>query len=41
MKTVLVTRLAARWWPELIEARRAQADCTYDDVPALVDALGL
>jgi putative hydrolase of the HAD superfamily len=41
MKTVLVTRLLARWWPDSIEARRGQADWEFDDVPAFVEALNL
>jgi hypothetical protein len=41
MKTVLVTRLAARWYPQAIAARRPHADWEFDDVPAFVDALGL
>ena len=41
MKTVLVTRLAARWWPETIAARRAHVDWEFEDVPAFVAALGL
>ena len=41
MKTVLVTRLASRWWPETIAARRAHVDWEFEDVPAFVEALGL
>jgi putative hydrolase of the HAD superfamily len=41
MKTVLVTRLAARWWPETIAARRAHVDWEFEDVPAFVEALGV
>lgn len=41
MKTVLVTRLAALWWPETIAARRAHADWEFEDVPAFVAALNL
>lgn len=41
MKTVLVTRLAALWWPETIAARRAHADWEFEDVPAFVAALDL
>ena len=39
MRTVLVTRLLARWWPDSIEARRGRADWEFDDVPAFVEAL--
>jgi putative hydrolase of the HAD superfamily len=41
MRTVLVTRFYARWWPEQIAARRVLADWEFDDVPAFVEALGL
>ena len=41
MKTVLVTRLLARWWPDSIASRRGQADWEFEDVPAFVEALGL
>lgn len=41
MRSVLVTRLVRRWWPERIEERRAHADWEFDDVAAFVDALGL
>ena len=41
MKTVLVTRLFARWWPQAIAARRPHADWEFEDVPAFVDALGV
>jgi putative hydrolase of the HAD superfamily len=41
MKTVLVTRLRARWFPETIAACRAHADWEFEDVPAFVEALGL
>ena len=41
MKTVLVTRLAARWLPETIAARRAHVDWEFEDVPACVEALHL
>jgi putative hydrolase of the HAD superfamily len=41
MRTVLVTRLLARWWPDSIEARRGRADWEFDDVPAFVEALNL
>jgi putative hydrolase of the HAD superfamily len=41
MKTVLVTRLIARWQPETIAARRADADWEFEDVPAFVSALDL
>jgi putative hydrolase of the HAD superfamily len=39
MKSVLVTRLFATWWPESIPARRAHADWEFADVPAFVEAL--
>jgi putative hydrolase of the HAD superfamily len=39
MKTVLVTRLRALWWPETIAARRANVDWEFEDVPAFVAAL--
>ena len=38
---ILVTRLLGLYWPEFIEERRAHADWEFEDVPALVDALGL
>jgi putative hydrolase of the HAD superfamily len=38
---VLVTRLFSLWWPEKIADRRPHADCEFQDVPALVQALGL
>ena len=41
MRTVLVTRYYARWWPEQIPARRLLADYEFEDVAAFVDALGL
>jgi putative hydrolase of the HAD superfamily len=41
MKTALVTRLVALWWPETIAARRAHADWEFEDVPAFVQALPL
>ena len=41
MKAVLVTRLAARWRPETLAARRADVDWEFEDVPAFVAALGL
>ena len=41
MNTVLVTRLAARWWSERMPDRRAQVDWEFQDVPAFVEALCL
>jgi putative hydrolase of the HAD superfamily len=41
MRTVLVTRLASHWPPEVLEARRPYADFELPDVPALIVALGL
>jgi putative hydrolase of the HAD superfamily len=41
MTTVLVTRLAGKWLPEVLDARRVHADWEFDDVPAFVAALGL
>ena len=41
MKTVLVTRLFAQWWPEKMATRRGLADLEFEDVPAFVEALGL
>jgi putative hydrolase of the HAD superfamily len=41
METVLVTRLAGMWFPEVLAARRAHADWEFEDVPAFVAALGL
>jgi putative hydrolase of the HAD superfamily len=41
MKTVLVTRLAGVWFPEVLAARRGCADWEFEDVPAFVSALGL
>lgn len=41
MKTVLVTRLRARWLPETIAACRVHADWEFEDVPAFVEALSL
>ena len=41
MRTVLVTRLMAQWWPEKLSGRAAHADHEFTDVPALVDALGI
>ena len=38
---VLVTRLLGLYWPERIPERRAHVDWEFEDVPALVDALGL
>ncbi|HLQ76400.1 MAG TPA: HAD family hydrolase [Terriglobia bacterium] len=39
IRTVLVTRLLAQWWPEKIEERRMHADWEFEDVPAFVEAL--
>jgi len=41
MRTVLVTRLASHWSPEVLDARRPYADFELPDVPALLVALGL
>jgi putative hydrolase of the HAD superfamily len=41
MRTVLVTRLASHWTPEVLDARRPYADLELPDVPALLVALGL
>jgi putative hydrolase of the HAD superfamily len=41
MQAVFVTRLMKRYWPELVDARRAHVDWEFDDVPALVKALEL
>lgn len=41
MKTVLVTRLRALWWPESIAAHRAHVDWEFEDVPAFIAALDL
>lgn len=41
MKTVLVTRLLGRWWPEAIADRRGRVDWAFDDVSGFVEALGL
>jgi putative hydrolase of the HAD superfamily len=41
MRTVLVTRLASHWTPEVLDARRPYADVELPDVPALLVALGL
>jgi len=41
MRSVLVTRLISRWWPEKIHARRGLADWEFEDVPAFVAALSL
>jgi putative hydrolase of the HAD superfamily len=41
MKTVLVTRLFAMWWPERVESRRPHADWEFADVPEFVEALPL
>jgi len=41
MQAVFVTRLMKRYWPELVEPRRAHVDWEFDDVPALVQALEL
>jgi putative hydrolase of the HAD superfamily len=39
IRSVLVTRLLATWWPERIAERRAHADWEFEDVAAFVDAL--
>jgi putative hydrolase of the HAD superfamily len=41
MRTVLVTRLAGAWLPDVLAARRVHADWEFDDVAAFVAALGL
>jgi putative hydrolase of the HAD superfamily len=41
MRSVLVTRLFAQWWPDKMEARRGLADFEFEDVAAFVDALGI
>jgi putative hydrolase of the HAD superfamily len=41
MKTALVTRHAAEWWPERVAARRPHVDWTFEDVPAFVAAVAL
>ena len=41
LRTVLVTRFFALWWPEQIAARRGLADWEFADVPAFVEALNL
>jgi putative hydrolase of the HAD superfamily len=41
LRSVLVTRLFALWWPERVAARRGIADWEFEDVPAFVEALGL
>jgi len=41
LRSVLVTRLFASWWPEKVAARRGIADWEFEDVPAFVAALGL
>jgi putative hydrolase of the HAD superfamily len=41
MKTVLVTGLMSRWWPEKIEPRRGSTDFEFEDVAAFVQALEL
>jgi putative hydrolase of the HAD superfamily len=39
IRSVLVTRLLATWWPERVAERRAHADWEFEDVPAFVEAL--
>ena len=41
LRSVLVTRLFASWWPEKVAARRGIADWEFEDVPTFVAALGL
>jgi putative hydrolase of the HAD superfamily len=41
LRSVLVTRLFALWWPEKVAARRGIADWEFEDVPAFVESLGL
>ena len=41
MQAVLVTRMLGVYYPERIPERRVHADWEFEDVPALVDALGL
>ena len=41
LRSVLVTRLFALWWPERVAARRGIADWEFEDVPAFVEALRL
>ena len=41
IRTVLVTRLFAQWWPDKIEARRGLADFEFEDVPAFINALSI
>lgn len=38
---ILVTRFVELYWPEKVEERRSLADWEFDDVPAMVNALGL
>jgi putative hydrolase of the HAD superfamily len=39
LRAVFVTHLVGRWWPQVIEPRRAHADFVVEDVAAFVDAL--
>jgi putative hydrolase of the HAD superfamily len=39
MRSVLVTRLVERFWPDKLEERRAHVDWEFEDVPAFVNAL--
>jgi FMN phosphatase YigB (HAD superfamily) len=39
IRSVLVTRLLATWWPERVAERRTHADWEFEDVPAFVEAL--
>jgi putative hydrolase of the HAD superfamily len=41
MKTVLVTGLMSRWWPEKIQPRRGTTDFEFEDVADFVRALDL
>ena len=39
MRTVLVTRLFAQWWPDKMEARRGLTDFEFEDVASFVGAI--
>jgi putative hydrolase of the HAD superfamily len=41
MTPILVTRFVELYWPEKIEERRSRADWEFEDVPAMVNALGV
>jgi putative hydrolase of the HAD superfamily len=41
MTPILVTRFVELYWPEKIEERRSRADFEFEDVPAMVNALGV